>query len=131
MVQDTGSGTTIVNRGHSRTDNLNLTGIADNVTTGNTESYSYTPSRRLQNGSGAYGALTDSYDGVGNRTQEVLGSTTMHDLPVLMPAAPPWLFFGERAGCATSAPAVNPSRHGSSSRAASGAPPRRRAADRA
>jgi hypothetical protein len=30
------SGTTIVNRGYSRTDNLNLTGIADNVTTGNT-----------------------------------------------------------------------------------------------
>jgi RHS repeat-associated protein len=75
VVHDTTSGTTIVNRGYSRTDNLNLTGIADNVTTGNTESYSYTPSRRLQNGSGAYGALTDSYDGVGNRAQEVLGST--------------------------------------------------------
>jgi YD repeat-containing protein len=75
LVKDNTSGTTIVNRGYSRTDNLNLTGIADNVTTGNTESYSYTPSRRLQNGSGAYGALTDSYDGVGNRTQEVLGST--------------------------------------------------------
>jgi RHS repeat-associated protein len=75
VVQDTTLGATIVNRGYSRTDNLNLTGIADNVITGNTESYSYTASNRLLTGSGAYGALTYSYDGVGNRTQENLGTT--------------------------------------------------------
>ncbi|HYB83300.1 MAG TPA: RHS repeat-associated core domain-containing protein [Mycobacterium sp.] len=78
LVQDTSTSTTLIDRAHGRTDSLNLTNIWDNVDTTRNESYWYTASNRLQNTSGLYGALTYYYDGVGNRTYEILtqGSTT-------------------------------------------------------
>ena len=63
--------TTVINRAHTRTDNLNLTDVLDNVATANNASFGYTPSNRLNLGNGPWGARSWAYDGVGNRTQEV------------------------------------------------------------
>jgi RHS repeat-associated protein len=73
-----GSAGTVMSRTLGRTDNINITGITDNLDSTRSETFSYTPSNRLQSASGAYGALTWQYDGVGSRTQEVLtyGPTT-------------------------------------------------------
>jgi RHS repeat-associated protein len=72
LVEDTSTSTTYINRAHTRTDNLNLTNIWDNVDSSRNESFWYTAAGRLQNASGIYGALTYYYDGVGNRTYEIL-----------------------------------------------------------
>ncbi len=63
---------------YGRIDGMNLTNIWDNLTPANSQSLWYTPSRRLQNASGPWGATSYSYDGVGNRTYDVntLGTTT-------------------------------------------------------
>jgi len=75
--------TSLIDRTHSHTDLLNLTGITDAVTPANTQSFSYAATNRLATASGVYGAYSWSYDGVGNRTQEVLGSATnVYSLPV-------------------------------------------------
>ena len=70
----------LVNRAHTRSDNLNLTNIFDNITPANNVTLWHTPSNRLQNGDGPWGTRTWFYDGVGNRTQEaatpVGGATT-------------------------------------------------------
>ncbi len=63
--------TTLVNRAHTRSDNLNLTNVFDNVTTANNMSLWHTPANRLQNGDGPWGTRVWYYDGVGNRTQEI------------------------------------------------------------
>jgi RHS repeat-associated protein len=62
---------------HAYGDGINLTGITEDAVAGRNESYTYTPTNRLLNATGIWGSLTWSYDGVGNRTQEVLndGST--------------------------------------------------------
>ena len=78
LVEDTSTSTTYVDRAHTRTDDLNLTNIWDNVDTTRNQSFWYTPSNCLQNATGPYGQLTYYYDGVGNRTYDILtqGSTT-------------------------------------------------------
>lgn len=77
-------GTSIINRAHTRTDNLNLTNIWDNVNTANNQSYWYNASNQLQNASGPWGAKTFYYDSVGNRTYHIStpsgGSTTTETL---------------------------------------------------
>ncbi|MEQ1694531.1 MAG: RHS repeat-associated core domain-containing protein [Hyphomicrobiaceae bacterium] len=74
----------VINRSHTRTDALNLTNVWDNVTAANNQSYWANAANRLQNASGAWGAKTFYYDGVGNRTQEVStpngGATTTDTL---------------------------------------------------
>jgi hypothetical protein len=74
--------TTLISRAHTRTDNLNLTNVWDNVTTANNQSLWYEPSNKLQNANGPWGNQTVFYDGVGNRTQDqlVVGSTTTTDV---------------------------------------------------
>ena len=64
--------TDVISRSYSRTDNLNLTGITDNVTAGNSQSFVYTTNNRLQDAGGPWGDLTFLYDGVGNRTSRAL-----------------------------------------------------------
>jgi RHS repeat-associated protein len=76
VVQDTSTSTVILNRSHAFSDQVNLTGITESAVSGRNESYVYTANNRLQEGDGAWGTLTWTYDGVGNRTSEVLGSTT-------------------------------------------------------
>ena len=61
----------VINRAHTRTDNLNLTNVFDNVTPANNASFWMSDANRLQNANGPWGAKTFYYDGVGNRTQEV------------------------------------------------------------
>jgi RHS repeat-associated protein len=76
-VREPVSGANTLRRIHAYGDGLNLTGITETAVAGRNESYTYTPTNRLQNATGIWGSLTWSYDGVGNRTQEVLndGST--------------------------------------------------------
>jgi RHS repeat-associated protein len=79
QVQDTSTSTVVVNRSHAFGDQINLTGITDQITSTRNESYIYTATNRLQEGDGIWGTLTWGYDGVGNRSSEVLtsgGSTT-------------------------------------------------------
>ncbi|MDX2258122.1 MAG: hypothetical protein NW205_04325 [Hyphomicrobiaceae bacterium] len=64
--------TDVINRAHTRTDALNLTNIWDNVDAANNQSFWYTPTNRLQNADGPWGAKTFYYDGVGNRTYEIV-----------------------------------------------------------
>ncbi len=54
----------------SRTDNLNVTALTDNVTSANTQTFGYSPANRLNSATGAYGAQSWTYDGVGNRTSD-------------------------------------------------------------
>jgi RHS repeat-associated protein len=79
QVKDASTSTVVVNRSHAFGDQINLTGITDNLTSTRNESYIYTPTNRLQEGDGIWGAVTWGYDSVGNRSSEVLalgGSTT-------------------------------------------------------
>lgn len=78
LVQDTATSTTYINRAHTRTDQVNLTNIWDNVDATRNESYWYTASNMLQNASGQWGSSTYNYDAVGNRTYDIetVGSTT-------------------------------------------------------
>jgi RHS repeat-associated protein len=57
-------------------DQINLTGITETAVSGRNESYVYTANNRLQEGDGAWGTLTWTYDGVGNRTSEALNAVT-------------------------------------------------------
>jgi YD repeat-containing protein len=64
-------------------DNLNLTGITDQVTPANSVSLAYSPANRLINADGPWGQKSLSYDGVGNRTSEtsvVSGASSVRDL---------------------------------------------------
>lgn len=78
LVEDASIPQAIINRAYGRTDDVNLTNIWDNVAPANNQSLWYTPANRLQNADGPWGALTYYYDGVGNRTYEILtqGATT-------------------------------------------------------
>ncbi len=82
-VQDPTTLATIVDRSFARTDLVNLTGITEAAVSGRNETYTYTPTNRLQNAVGPWGTLTWSYDLVGNRTSEVLtaGSTSTFNYP--------------------------------------------------
>jgi RHS repeat-associated protein len=75
LLQVYDGATPIINRAHTRTDNLNLTGITDAVTPANNETLAYSAANRLTNasatGAGAYGTRVWAYDAVGNRTSEV------------------------------------------------------------
>ncbi|MEQ1718572.1 MAG: RHS repeat-associated core domain-containing protein [Hyphomicrobium sp.] len=64
------AGANVCNVATSRTDNLNITNLWDNVTAANNQTLSYSPANRLTNASGAYGTRVWGYDGVGNRTSE-------------------------------------------------------------
>ena len=70
----------VIERAHTRTDALNLTNIWDNVTAANNQSCTYSPANRLSGATGLFGSKSFSYDGVGNRTQEITvpltGATT-------------------------------------------------------
>jgi hypothetical protein len=61
----------VIDLSYARTDLLNLTGIADGVITANNQFFAYSPGNKLSSASGAYGSLSWTYDGVGNRTQEI------------------------------------------------------------
>lgn len=75
LVTDTSSGTDVVNRSYGRSDGVNITDIVDNIDAYRSESYLYTPSGRLENASGPWGALGYAYDAVGNRILESLYSS--------------------------------------------------------
>ena len=64
--------TAVIDRSYSRGDTVNLTAITENAVSGRNENYTYTAANRLQNADGPWGTLTYGYDGVGNRTSEVL-----------------------------------------------------------
>jgi len=70
--------TDIIQRVHARADDLNLTGITDNVATANSQTFAYTDTNRLETAGGPWGDLTFAYDATGNRTERVLddGQTT-------------------------------------------------------
>lgn len=75
LVQDPSSGTALIRRSHSRgLFGLNLTeiDIQDDVAPTTSQVFAYTPTRRLQGGTGVWGQLSYLYDPVGNRTQETL-----------------------------------------------------------
>jgi YD repeat-containing protein len=96
LLQVYDGATPIINRSHTRTDNLNLTNVWDTVTAANNQSYWHNASNKLQNGSlfradsrrrcaPTIGAAVpgaprrsmqlvlglDPRNGVGNRTQEI------------------------------------------------------------
>jgi RHS repeat-associated protein len=83
LVEDPSIPQDIISRAHTRTDDLNLTNIWDNVSSTRNESYWYTATNRLQNADGIWGALTYYYDGVGNRTHEILDDGTSTTTSVL------------------------------------------------
>ena len=64
--------TTLVDRSLVRADALNLTGITDNVTAANSQTFGYSAANRLNAASGSYGTYSWSYDLVGNRTVEAV-----------------------------------------------------------
>jgi RHS repeat-associated protein len=81
LVENTTTSVATIKRFHDRTDNgLNLTSIAtyDDVSPPPSQSFWYSPARRLQDASGAWGSLTYYYGSGGNRTHEILtsGGTT-------------------------------------------------------
>ena len=69
VVVAPGSGSDIVDRAYSWTGET-LDSITDSVTSGNSESFSYTPTRRLSAATGAYGTFGWTYDAVGNRASQ-------------------------------------------------------------
>jgi len=60
------SGTSLTNKAHTRTDNINITNIWDNLVSADNQSFWYTATNRLQNSSGPWGDLTFYHDGAGN-----------------------------------------------------------------
>ena len=81
LVEDTSTSTLVIKRSHTRTDDLNLTNIWDDVTPANDQAFWYTANRRLQNGDGPWGDFTFYHDGVGNRTHKIMdvgGTVTTH-----------------------------------------------------
>jgi RHS repeat-associated protein len=63
--------TLVQGRAYAYADGLNLTGITDQVTAANSNTLSYSPANRLAAASGAWGANSFVYDGVGNRRSDV------------------------------------------------------------
>ena len=90
------AGANVCNVATSRTDNLNITNLWDNVTAANNQTLSYSPANRLSNASGAYGTRVWGYDGVGNRTQEISTVAAVIGITARSPGArasrraPPW-----------------------------------------
>jgi YD repeat-containing protein len=78
QVQDVSTSAVVLGRSYAFGDNLNLTGITDNLIPARSESYSYTNANRLAQGVGIWGTLDWSYDATGNRSSEALtlGATT-------------------------------------------------------
>jgi YD repeat-containing protein len=78
LVQDTSTSTTVLDRSYAFGDDINLTGITDNLTSARTETLGYTATNRLNSAAGIWGSLAWTYDDVGNRASEALtsGSTT-------------------------------------------------------
>jgi hypothetical protein len=74
QVQDASTSTVMLDRSHAFGDGLNLTGITDNITSARTESYAYSATNRLAQGTGIWGTLTWGYDPVGNRASEALAA---------------------------------------------------------
>jgi YD repeat-containing protein len=58
--------TDVIDRTHTRTDDINLT----NISAANSQVFAYTAANRLQTATGPWGSKTYTYDGVGNRTEE-------------------------------------------------------------
>jgi RHS repeat-associated protein len=54
----------------------NITGITDNYQSARSQTLGYDNLNRLNSASGAYGSLSFTYDGVGNRATSVTGGTT-------------------------------------------------------
>jgi len=69
-LRDSNGATNLVSRAYARTDALNLTGITDTVTAGNSQTLGYSAANRLATANGPWGAKVYTYDGVGNRTTE-------------------------------------------------------------
>ncbi len=63
----------------------NITSITDGLSSGRSQTFTYDNLNRLASGTGYYGALSYSYDGVGNRLTTVNGTTT--DTYVYSPTA--------------------------------------------
>ncbi|MEP0068937.1 RHS repeat-associated core domain-containing protein [Pyruvatibacter sp.] len=80
LIENLSTSTTILQRWHVRSDDMNLTNIWDGVTPANDQSFWYTASNRLQNADGPWGDLTFQHDDVGNRTFRTLdnGTVTTH-----------------------------------------------------
>jgi RHS repeat-associated protein len=75
------SGPAILNRALSWTGDI-VDLITDNVTSGNSETLGYSPTRRLSSAIGAYGGYAWTYDPVGNRASETLaGTATAYTYP--------------------------------------------------
>ena len=66
-------GTAILDRATSWTGET-LDGITDKVTSAQTQTFTYTPAHRLATAVGSYGSYSWTYDQVGNRSSEKLGS---------------------------------------------------------
>jgi YD repeat-containing protein len=67
------NGTTVIaGTTYAYGDQLNLTGITDQVTAANSNSLSYSATNRLATASGAWGNASYSYDAVGNRLSDVV-----------------------------------------------------------
>ena len=62
--------TPVISKSYARADALNLTGITDNIAGPQSQSFAYSPANRMTSATGPFGALTYTYDGVGNRTGE-------------------------------------------------------------
>jgi len=63
--------TEIIDRAHTRTDDLNLTNIWDNIVTTNNMSFWHNAANQLQNADGPWGSNIYYYDGIGNRTTKI------------------------------------------------------------
>jgi RHS repeat-associated protein len=67
------NGTTVVSgMTYAYGDQMNLTGITDQVTAANSNTLSYSATNRLASASGAWGSAAYSYDPVGNRLSDVV-----------------------------------------------------------
>ena len=66
----------------ARSDAPNLTGITDQVTSANTQTFGHSSATRLTSASGVYGTQSWIFDGVGNRTSQTatpIGGTAATD----------------------------------------------------
>jgi YD repeat-containing protein len=68
--------TTIQNLSYGYDNAGNITSIIDNYQSARSQTLGYDNLNRLNSASGAYGSLSFTYDGVGNRATRVVGSTT-------------------------------------------------------
>jgi RHS repeat-associated protein len=75
-IQSSVGATTIQNLGYGYDNAGNITSITDNYQSARSQTLGYDNLNRLNSASGAYGSLSFTYDGVGNRATRVVGSTT-------------------------------------------------------